>query len=630
MSATTAAILVLLQARIFCSAAATEQLSNANLTSTLTAIAPLPSGAVPINWTRAELSKSLYSSFSTNQDIGQCVCDLTSNECDPNCCCDPDCASIQAFLSPSQCTNQAADASTVRMCSGLLKMVNPLADTNLNSYRDTDTSQLCVIINNSPIQGFFYADPGKQYQRDSFFAAQIQMKPFTFSIDQYDVVSVLPVTSGTVQPSIFAQNYSVGDLLVVAYDETPAFGVFPLPEPSVSGECNDAGAARFLISGSNSCLRQIPLGAAADLCRTSSFFDVSYYLKGFQLVMNLGARLSLENVTCINPLSGSSTPCKAIKPTWNSTASTCDNVLTDLRFIFSFTNSDGGISIGNVRVEASFSMFVLPQLPRAVLQTFSISWVQGNTKPIPKSGNPGYLIGKPILFGSFITQPIPAVAYFPAKADTFSLPMDVYSGGVITCGATPSNRLGLNFGEDVETGCTLYFNWNEFKDCVNMRKIVYSAVTGGSPGSSKIELINAVGKFGNSSAEVIDEWVPVISTDLGDSSQPSTNAGTCSSILTEINVEFITAKLGLNTNPQSAIIAARVTRTWGSFSYRCITPNDCRSVDGVLQSTKQKFRVRAAVSFLDIGQAPQAFAPPAPRLVPLLPDDIFYPFSLPS
>jgi hypothetical protein len=83
--------------------------------------------------------------------------------------------------------------------------------------------------------------------------------------------------------------------------------------------------------------------------------------------------------------------------------------------------------------------------------------------------------------------------------------------------------------------------------------------------------------------------------------------------------------------------------------YRCQHPNDCRSytsivvnstsssnppaVSGVIApagSRKQKFRIRSSVSFVKIpdGKA-RPFVPPPPRLVPMLPDDVFYPFKIP-
>ncbi|KAI9340921.1 hypothetical protein BDR26DRAFT_343261 [Obelidium mucronatum] len=525
----------------------------------------------------------------------------------------------------------------VRMCSSLLAMVNPLSNTNMASYKSSDSNQLCVVINNSPIQGFFYSDPGSQYQTDSFFTSQIQMNPYLFSQKSYDVVSSLPTTAGTVNPTIMAQRYGVGDFLVVKYSDISGFGVMPLPAPTSSGECSDAFPAKFLVSEETSCTRIIPTGAAPDLCKSGTFFDISYYLTGFQLQTSPTTQLSLSSMQCIDPVSGASVLCTTIIPSWSSTSAMCSRLVTSLDYTFTYSTASGFIAIDSVSVVATFSNLMLPLAAGSVLQTFSTHWVPAGAgkPPLPKSGNPGYIIGKPILFGTLLTVPVQAIAYFPSKASTLTLPQDVLSNGILGCAATNAQRLSVGFGEDVLTGCTMYLTYADLApgNCANVRNQAYAALTGGTVGQSKIDLINMVGKFGNSSQVHVNEWVPIIVDNIGDNSQPATNPGTCSSVLTALDIQFITAKLGSSSNPQNVIIAARIIKTWGSFSYRCIHPNDCRAVGGLLSSKLQRFRVRAAVSFVGVNGGVgivQPFVPPPPRLIPLLPDDIFYPFNLPG
>ncbi|KAI8616598.1 hypothetical protein BC830DRAFT_189973 [Chytriomyces sp. MP71] len=609
--------------------------TTANLTSTLTVNAPLPSGAAYINWTLAQISETLPPIYTANEDLSACVCDLTVNECDVNCCCDPDCVTLYGILGSNyKCVMDASmkssnNPSIVKTCSGLLTLVNPLGNSGMKSEHDLDSNQLCVVINNSPLKGYFYSDPGSRYQSDSFFSSQIQMKPFSFGTNSYDVVSPIPLSAGTTQPAVLLRNYSIGDLLVVAYTDVPLYGTFPLPAVSTSGECDDSNPAKYLISESNACVRQVPAGFAPALCTSASVLDVSYYLSGYQFVANAATNISLATLTCMN-LQGATVACSTITPYWNTTSATCSNVITSLQFNFTYTTQNGSIQISGVSANTQFGQFQFSDAATAVMQKFSIAWSPANVQPVPKSGNPGYILGKPVLFGSLIQLPIPAVAYFASQKDALTLPRDVYSGGFLGCTGLVTDRLGVNFGEDVETGCTLYFSYSDMQDCATVRDAAYAAVAGAAAGASKVDLINLVGKWGNSSVEVVEQWVPILQRSLGDASKPPTSPGTCSSVLTSLTIEFLTSKMGVSSNPQTAIVAARVTKTWGSFSYRCMTPNDCRAVNGIYQNRKQRFRVKAAVSFMDVGLAASPFVPPAPRLVPLLPDDIFYPFSLPG
>ncbi|KAJ3084717.1 Tectonic-1 [Rhizoclosmatium hyalinum] len=609
--------------------------ATVNLTATLTISLPLPTGAIPINWTLAEQAIAFPTTLNIQQDLGQCTCDLTLNSCDIGCCCDPDCASLYSSLNFKCTGNTASNDNVVRMCSSLLAMVNPLASTNLVAYKDSDSNQLCVVINNSPIKGFYYADPGTFYQTDSFFSSQMQMNPYLFSRQSYDILSTLPSTSGTVNPTILAQPYSIGDYLVAQYTDIPGYGVFSLPAPSMSGSCNDGSPAKFLVPSSKTCNRIVPMGTAPDICKSGTPFDVSYYLTGFQLVTSTSTQMSLSSMSCIDPVSGTSVACSTIVPFWNTTAAICQNILTSITFNFTYAVSNGATTIISVNTTTRFSNLNLPSISTAVMQSFSAIWTLQNSTPQPKSGNPGYQIGKPILFGTLLTQPLPAIAYFPTKQSTLTLPQDIYSKGVLGCAQTPGERLEITFGEDVLSGCTLYYTYQDLQqgNCANVRSAAYVAVTGGVQGLSKVDVINMVGKFGNSSLVKVSEWVPVISSNIGDSSQPATNPGTCSSVLTALDVQFITAKLGSSNNPQSVIIGARIVKTWGAFTYRCILPNDCRNVGGLLPRRLQKFRVRASVSFVGVNGGVgivQPFVPPPPRLIPLLPDDIFYPFSLPG
>lgn len=95
-----------------------------------------------------------YAKFNYNQDLGTCPCDMTQNECDINCCCDPDCTDFKSSPILSQCVTPIYNP-LVPLCSKLLVTVNNLGAMGAVTNRGGDGS-LCVVLNNSPVTGFFF------------------------------------------------------------------------------------------------------------------------------------------------------------------------------------------------------------------------------------------------------------------------------------------------------------------------------------------------------------------------------------------------------------------------------------------------------------------------------------------
>ncbi|KAJ3336127.1 Leucine zipper transcription factor-like protein 1, partial [Entophlyctis luteolus] len=373
-----------------------------------------------------------------------------------------------------------------------------------------------------PIKGFYYSDPGKQYQTDSYFSAQMQTSPYAFYTSSNDIVSLLPSSAGNSEPAIFSRNYGVGDFLVVQYTDVPAYGVLPLPAPSVSSECNDANPAKFLVSEHTKCNRILPIGAAPDICMPGASFDVSYFLSGYTLITGPSSTLQLNGSSCISPESGSSVLCNTIAPSWNTSTSVCENIMVSLDLTFTYSVGTSSVGIVNVQVNAGFQNLEIPTgVSVAVMQKFSIAWVPANQDSEAKSGNPGYIRGAPVRFGTTLSTPAPAVAYFPETEYTLTLPRDALSsdGTAIACtsGSGSGARVSITFGDDTIAGCTLFLTYDSLADstkCATVRATAYAALTGGSGGP--FDTINVVGMFGNSSPSRVAEWVPIILDSQGD------------------------------------------------------------------------------------------------------------------
>ncbi|EKX42989.1 hypothetical protein GUITHDRAFT_153414, partial [Guillardia theta CCMP2712] len=134
-----------------------------------------------------------------------------------------------------------------------------------------------------------------------------------------------------------------------------------------------------------------------------------------------------------------------------------------------------------------------------------------------------------------------------------------------------------------------------------------------------------LGIWGNSDPSNYLDWVPnnPNQQQLADTpGNPSTSQawdprGNCSNVVNSIHLEVLTADEGSLRNPQQKIIGARIV--YGQSLWIAQQPDD---------SKPNLYTITTTVSFLKIanGGAVEVM-PPIPSVLPVLPNDIFYPFT---
>ena len=143
-------------------------------------------------------------SVNLQQDIGTCLCDLTLNQCDFNCCCDTDCSSVEiASIFKGGCSvSNYGNVSAIPFCSSQLIKVNHVADMPISVVRESN-SALCVVLSNSPIKGTFFSNPGT-FTSQSLFLEQYQKASFPIeSTNTYDVNDAFSQSSSDYQVIVF-------------------------------------------------------------------------------------------------------------------------------------------------------------------------------------------------------------------------------------------------------------------------------------------------------------------------------------------------------------------------------------------------------------------------------------------
>ncbi|KAJ3137617.1 Tectonic-3, partial [Irineochytrium annulatum] len=537
--------------------------------------------------------------------------------------------------------------------------VNHPSALGAKTWRD-EKGALCVMFDNSPVKGFFYDNPGTVYESDPYFSVELQRDPFNYALEQYEVRAGWNQNLTTNLPKSLSTPYQLGDFVTTYYPAVNSYGNLMLPAPSFSGLCNDLNPMSFLQSETVSCSRPLYTATGDTNCVPGGFLDVGYYISGVQIVTGNNATLDFANTTCIEPFSSNITSCLGIPPNWDAPNQACYNMATSVRYIFTYdligATPGGGskLAITNVSLEVGFTDLLSMSSAAMVRQTFEVAWVQNLTSPLPRSGNPGYIHGLPVLTGAIVTSPAPAIAYFSSPLDGLTYPIDVpislfsrsvdldgssdgieqikspypsalgCSRGGQTTGGTP-DRVPVTFGEDVAGGCTLHLSRRDLGDCVAVRALARDSLTGGG----RMMEINRIGKFGNANASVTGEWASIIVENVGDKTGSITSPNACSGVLTSVDIQFLTTPLGSDRNPQSAIVGARFVYTYGLLTYRCLHPADCATpLPGATNAT-QRFRLRSTVTFFEVpGTQARPYVPPPPALIPTLPDDLFYPFRI--
>ncbi|KAL6590893.1 hypothetical protein U3516DRAFT_571035, partial [Neocallimastix sp. 'constans'] len=206
-------------------------------------------------------------------DIGQCICDVTYNKCDINCCCDPDCTGEKKYFFSGECLLEGPEENNKPMCSKLLKKVHNPNVIIMDEYSDSSSSVLCIVMDHNPDMGYYYKNPGRIEDKTTFIN-QFKRLVTTYSYTDKSLSLILPQT-----------NYMVGKPIIVANETQSTYTdrkrtdtkkeavlqsyAFTLPENTVSGKCEPNSPILFLIDKKTECTRKYS--------RSKKEFTIDYY-----------------------------------------------------------------------------------------------------------------------------------------------------------------------------------------------------------------------------------------------------------------------------------------------------------------------------------------------------------------
>lgn len=508
----------------------------------------------------------------STEDIGKCICDITSSSCDQYCCCDSDCKASVITSWNGLCV---VNAEVFDICSSTSSQSLEAGWRGMKVATDLVNRALCVQYDNSPASSNFYSVISSGSQTRAYNTTATSLSTM---ITQVDSTAISP-----------------GDYLF-ATGKTPYNYLWSLPTPDMYGLCTYAYPVKWMVSYPPT-LCTWDFNPELDCAN----FDANYFSGSLSIATN--SKLS----TFISA---------KVRNVYKRKANAADSLL-----VASLSSSYSGGICTNALVEAHFYVYTESQTEvesvsvdiilsdisaNTLTQSFSLTFITNTTGTVSKSGNPGYQIGKVLNTGYVESET--NINYYESG---FQVP-GINADG--SCGTgTPSSSPFLTFGQDLVSTCYIEYTYAELQNICN---------------SSNSDLLNPsmffnddsltlLGKYGNIDFSYLDDWVVVNNGTTFAVSSFDTASGVCK-ISNTLSYYITYADIGNTLNAQYKIIYAQ--RGFEGNTYWQFLKKDVTET--------QKFFFILTVNFIEYTKQIYSYFPPAPNPLPVMPDDILYPFKL--
>ncbi|XP_051682513.1 tectonic-1 isoform X2 [Oryctolagus cuniculus] len=509
-----------------------------------------------------------------------CVCDLSPAQCDVNCCCDPDCSStdvsvfsacsVPVVTGDSQFCSQKAAIYSLNFTSNPPQRIFKLVD-------QVNPSIFCVHITNyKPALSFI--DPG--VPDESNFDELVKTST-GFTLNTESDAALAPKLDA---PSTAKYEYGA------PVQTSDSF--LRLPSPLTSSVCADSNPAAFLVNQAVKCTRRVNL----ERCEDTEALNMIYYSSP-QILQVPNSRtkvpITIQSIV-IQSLNKTLTRLAApevLPPSLITAghATVCTNVVLEVKYRLTYTDAGEVTDADLFLLLGTVSSAVAP-----LQQKFEIDFIQHSTKPVPLSGNPGYVVGLPLVAG-----------FQPQKGSGIIQTTNRYGQLTILRSTTEQDCLALEgvrapvlFGHDMQSGCKLRLT--RALPCRLLAPIVKSLLVGqGFP--------DYVAPFGNTRAQDVLDWVPVHFV-----TQSSNMKDSCQ-LPVALVIEVKWTKYGSLLNPQAKIV---------NVTARLLSSSLPETHSGSERTTL----LSTAVTFMDVSAPAEAGFRARPTINARLPFNFFFPF----
>ncbi|XP_039587296.1 tectonic-3 isoform X4 [Passer montanus] len=456
-------------------------------------------------------------------------------------------------------------------------------------------SRVCVeksliFRSNTPYSTDIVSDPGG---RDPLFCVQLDDTKLNYfqqpqDIKESDFVEFLEkygrhsfLAPSQVQPS-FSAFYRAGDPILIYYDSSSVLSMLRQPvKMGASGLCVDGNPAGFLDSKSTSCTRIF--ANLSKSCMTDPALDAASYYHDFTVLkvpINDTVMPSMKvNVTAVSPPGAP-----------HMKDNTCANVVSEVIYEIEYSGTSG---IQSVSVQFKVSNISVNS-GSFLQQHFTMHfWTRTLSRMLPRSGNPGYNTGAPLLIAN--SGAMQHVSFF-----CFCQMSILRSESDGSCSQFLRHR--VQFGRNMRTGCKISLSPTlEDSNCSYIQQKLYKAFQG----MNRTEAFAITGSAHSTQAE---EWMNIL---IQNCSVQAVNCTSCCMVPVTLEIQILWTKVGLLSNPQAQVLGTR-------HFYQC-QPLKFLNMSMVPVTT--------VVTFTDMTDWPE---PPRgqPQMHWKLPFDIFFPFKV--
>ncbi|XP_074687701.1 delta-1-pyrroline-5-carboxylate synthase isoform X5 [Strix aluco] len=399
----------------------------------------------------------------------------------------------------------------------------------------------------------------------------IKGSDFSKFVEKYGKHSFLAPSE--VQPS-FSAFYRAGDPILIYFDSSSVLSTLRQPvKMGASGLCADGNPAGFLDSKSTSCTRIF--ANLSKSCITDPVLDAASYYRDFTVLK------VPVNDTIVQSMK---VKVAAVAPPGapHMKDSTCNNVVSEVIYEIEFSGTHG---IQSVSVQFKVSN-ISGNSGSSLQQHFTLRfWTRTLSHTLPRSGNPGYITGAPLLI---------------ADSGAMQHMSILWSEGDGSC--SQFLRHTVQFGRNTRMGCKLSLSpILEESNCNYIQQKLYKALQG----MNKAEDLAITG---SAHSTQVEEWTTIL---IRNCSVQAVNCTSCCMVPVTLEIQILWTKVGLMSNPQAQILGAR-------YLYQC-QPLEFLSTSAVPLTT--------VVTFADMTEWPE---PPRgqPQVHWKLPFDIFFPFKV--
>lgn len=440
----------------------------------------------------------------------ECLCDVTLEACDVNCCCD------------AGCTDD--DKKVFTDCDNYVRNVDDRFCFQQDWFYVINAPYELVEVE----KGFYCLTPSNAKKQQCYFPVEPLESPDDFEF----IMMINEASRFDVFPSIGSKTLNsvhVGSPVLIRRVENGEVQIFGVPR-SEMGICRGYEAVNYLVDSSSTCETKLNTNRS---CENTAYLSAASYYAGFQFLPDVEIRVR----SCDFSFESCSDVDAVPEPSYNETSDTCANVIQSLKYVIAHDGTEG---IVNVTLDVFLADVGLRRLPVSIFQTFLVVFRSARDDEPDgtlKSGNPGYRYGLPVLAGSLENGSIQL------------------SGIEIPSGDGCEQTEAVEFGTNVVGGCLLSVTSNGTE---SVCEDVKAAATEAFEDIAKLDHVSAYGNDSYGWVRIIDDNSTGNHFEL--SSRFRDGNEVCEDVTLSVRLTIMYAMTGKISHPQPKIVG--VSRTY--------------------------------------------------------------------